>query len=87
MPPSSVRQPTVLTCRLINTFSTAGLLEKHNYGKVMSILRRTKKVKSADGEWRLIRMNPGHMKLLEALKLVPPSGVAAPCGVGRPRKV
>ena len=77
---------TVLTYRLINKFTATGLLKQRNYGKVMSILRRAKKVKVGDGEWRLIKMNPSHMKLLESLSLIEPPQTATHRPVGRPRK-
>lgn len=45
---------TVMTYRLINKFTETKLLEKKNYGKIMSILRRAKKVKADNGGWQLI---------------------------------
>ena len=77
---------TVLTYRLINKFTTAGLLRQLNYGKVMSILRRAKKVKVGDGEWRLVKMNPSHMKVLESLSLIEAPQPVMHRPVGRPRK-
>lgn len=77
---------TVLTYRLINKFTSAGLLLKRNYGKIMSVLRRAKKVKVNDGGWRLIRMNPSHMRILEDLGLIEKHTELPHRPVGRPRK-
>lgn len=77
---------TILTYRLINKFTTAGLLKQLNYGKVMSILRRAKKVKVGESKWRLVKMNPSHMKVLESLSLIEPLQPVMHRPVGRPRK-
>ncbi len=77
---------TVLTYRLINRFTEAGLLEKRNYGRIMSILRRAKKVKIDDGGWRLVKMNPGQMEILRTLKLLEEAEGTVRRPVGRPPK-
>lgn len=77
---------TVLTYRLINKFTDTGLLVKRNYGKIMSILHRAKKVKVSSRDWRLIRMNPSHMEILESLGLIEKHSELPHRPVGRPRK-
>lgn len=61
---------TVLTFRLINKFDEAKLLEEMPYKKVMSILRRAKKVKPSDGDWQLIKTAPSQMEVLQKLGLI-----------------
>ncbi len=63
---------TVLTFRLINKFDTVSLLEKMPYKKVMSILRRAKKVRPSNGEWQLIKIAPSQIEVLEKLGLTEP---------------
>ena len=77
---------TVMTYRLINKFTETKLLEKKNYGKIMSILRRAKKVKADNGGWRLIKMNPSQVKILESLKLLEAIEEPVHRPVGRPPK-
>ena len=62
---------TVLTFRLIKAFDAQGLLKKWNYSRLMSLLRRAKKVRVGDGGWRLIRVSPALEKILASLELVP----------------
>ena len=40
------------------------------YKKIMSILRRAKKVKHTDGEWQLIKTAPSQLEVLQKLGLV-----------------
>ena len=61
---------TVLTFRLINSFDKANLLEKNTYKKLLSTLIRAKKIK-IDGEWKLIKMNPSQIIILEEIGLLP----------------
>ena len=62
---------TVLTFRLIKAFDRAGLLETMTYSKVMGILRRAKKTRLPDEEWKLVRLNPSQEELLRKLELLP----------------
>ena len=62
---------TLLTVRLITAFDKADLLEEHTYKKVMSVLCRAKKACISGEDWQLIRLNPSHMEILQALELVP----------------
>ena len=79
---------TVLTFRLIKAFDNAGLLKKMNYSRVMSLLRRAKKVRVGDdGEWRLVRINPKQEEMLAALGLTPSADVPQRRKPGRPPKL
>ena len=79
---------TVLTFRLIKAFDKAGLLKKMNYSRIMSLLRRAKKVRVGDdGEWRLVRINPKLEKMLAVLGLTPSADVPQRRKPGRPRKL
>lgn len=62
---------TVLTFKLIKTFDSKKILEKMTYKKVMSILKRAKKVRINDSAWHLIKINPSHEELLQKLELLP----------------
>lgn len=62
---------TVLTFRLIKAFDKVHLLDTRTYKKLISVLVRAKKARVDNGEWRLIRMNPSHMDILQLLGLVP----------------
>ena len=64
---------TILTFRLINKFDSVSLLEEMPYKKVMSILRRAKKVKHTDGEWQLIKTAPSQLEVLQKLGLIEPA--------------
>lgn len=61
---------TILTFRLINKFDEVSLLDKMTYKKVMHILRRAKKVKHIDGDWRLIKTAPAQLDVLKKLGLI-----------------
>ena len=79
---------TVLTFRLIKAFDKAGLLEKMNYSRIMSLLRRAKKVRvGEDGEWRLVKVNPKLEEMLAALGLATKAGVPSRRKPGRPPKM
>ena len=78
---------TVLTFRLINAFDRAGLLEKMTYSRIMSVLRRAKKTRLPDEEWRLVRLNPTYVELLKKLGLLPKPKEPPKRKRGRPRKV
>lgn len=62
---------SVLTCRIVSAFDKKGLLEKHTYKKLMSVLARAKKIRLEGNEWNLINMNPSHIEILQELKLLP----------------
>ena len=79
---------SVLTFRLIKAFDRAGLLKKMNYSRIMSLLRRAKKVRAGeDGDWRPVRINPKLGKMLAALGLAPSPDVPQRRKPGRPRKL
>ena len=62
---------TILTFRLINSFDKEKLLETNTYKKIMSVLRRAKKIKTNDNDdWELINLNKGHEGILKKLKLI-----------------
>ena len=62
---------TILTFRLINSFDKEKLLETNTYKKIMSVLRRAKKIKTNDNDdWELINLNKGHEEILKKLKLI-----------------
>lgn len=61
---------SVLTFRLLNTFDSRGVLEKNSYKRVMSLLRRAKKV-FVNGQWKLIKISPSSVELLQKLELLP----------------
>ena len=62
---------TLLTFRLIRAFDQAKLLEERTYKKIMSVLTRAKKVRSDGESWQLIKLNPSHEEILQALELIP----------------
>ena len=63
-------------------------LKKMNYSRIMSLLKRTKKVRvGEDGDWRLVRINPKLEKMLAALGLMPPADIPQRRKPGRPRKL
>jgi len=79
---------TVLTFRLIKAFDKAGLLEKMNYSRIMSLLRRAKKVRVGEsGEWRLVRVNPKLEAMLGTLGLAHETAAPARRKPGRPPKL
>ncbi|MBQ7650764.1 MAG: hypothetical protein IJS15_07385, partial [Victivallales bacterium] len=77
---------TVLTFRLIKAFDRAGLLEKMTYGKVMGVLKRAKKTRLPEEEWKLVRLNPSHEEMLRKLELLPQMEAQPRRKRGRPRK-
>jgi hypothetical protein len=78
---------SVLTYRLINAFDKKSLLNDFTYKKLMSVLKRGKKVKGESGEWELIKMNPSHEKILTTLGLLEAPPVPPKRKPGRPKKV
>jgi len=77
---------TVLTFRLIHAFDKAGVLETMNYGKAMSILKRAKKARLPGQDWKLLRINPSHERVLQSLGLLPQPEAVPMRKRGRPRK-
>lgn len=78
---------SVLTYRLINAFDAKSLLDGFTYKKLMSVLKRGKKVKGECGEWALIKMNPSHEKILTSLALLDAPQKPPKKKPGRPKKV
>lgn len=76
---------TLLTFRLLKAFDKADLLEKHTYKKIMSVLYRAKKARISSEDWQLIRLNPSHMEILQALELVPKPEEPPKKKPGRPK--
>lgn len=65
-------------------FDETELLEKMNYKNIMSVLIRAKKVKLED-EWKLIKMNPSQIEILQKLDLLPKSEELPKRKRGRPK--
>lgn len=75
---------TVITSRLLRTFSSVKSLEDVSYGKTMRILERAKKVRDGT-EWKLIRLTVKDSDILADLGLIPRL-VQVRNPRGRPRK-
>lgn len=76
---------TLLTFRLIKAFDKAKLLEEYTYKKLLAVLVRAKKARINGGDWQLIQMNPSHMKILQALELIPKPEETEKRKRGRPK--
>ena len=76
---------TLLTFRIIKRFDQIKLLDRMSYKKIMSILRRAKKVKWGSNEWCMVRTSPSHMDILQKLDLLP-TPEPIPKKRGRPKK-
>lgn len=76
---------SLLTFRLVNRFTSAGVLKKWTYKRAMSLLRRAKKARIDGGEWRLVRINPSQMEMLRALGLTTPHDTPPKRKPGRPK--
>lgn len=76
---------TLLTFRLIKAFDKAKLLEDYTYKKLLAVLVRAKKARINGGDWQLIQMNPSHMKILQALELIPKPEETEKRKRGRPK--
>ncbi|MGN1393160.1 MAG: transposase [Succinivibrionaceae bacterium] len=61
---------TVLTFRLLKKLDKTELLKSYTYKKIMSVLKRAKKVRVDTEEWQLVNMNPSQIKILKELSLV-----------------
>ena len=76
---------TLLTFRLINAFDSIKLLEHMTYKKIMSSLKRAKKVKIFGGDWQLIKINPSLVEILQKLGILE-AQESVPKKRGRPKK-
>ena len=77
---------SVLTFRLLKAFDRAGLLRKSTYSRLLSVLRRAKRIRWPDGEWRPIKLAPSQETVLRTLGLLPSPLQSPPRKRGRPRK-
>ncbi len=62
---------SVLTYRILNDAEKRKVLEKYTYGKMMSKLKRAKKITLDRKEWKLVRINPSEEEMLADLGLLP----------------
>lgn len=76
---------SVLTYRILNDAEKRKVLEKYTYGKMMSKLRRAKKITLNKTDWELIRINPSEKDMLVELGLLPKEETPKRKR-GRPRK-
>lgn len=77
---------TLLTFRLLKSFDRAGLLESMNYGKVLGLLKRAKKIKLQGQDWQLIKISPNSETILQKLSLLPKPEETEKRKPGRPKK-
>ncbi|MCL1830847.1 MAG: transposase [Oscillospiraceae bacterium] len=77
---------TLLTFRLLKEFDKPKLLHQMTYKKIMSILKRAKKVKVQDSDWKLIKLNKSYIEILQYLGILEIPGTM-PRKRGRPKKV
>lgn len=77
---------TVMTFRMLGAFDKVGLLERMPYKKVMTVLTRAKKVRLTGEDWKLVRINPSHEKILQDLGLLESPETPPKRKRGRPRK-
>ena len=77
---------TVMTFRMLSAFDKAGILERMPYKKVMAVLTRAKKIKLAGEDWKMIRINPSHEKILKEPGLLEVQDNPPKRKRGRPRK-
>ncbi len=62
------------------------LLDKMTYGKIMSQLKRAKKIKLDESGWQLIRISPSNQLMLQKLGLLPKPEQEEKLKPGRPKK-
>ena len=62
---------TVLTFRLLKAFNGVKLLEKMTYKKIMSILKRIKKIRIEANQWQFIKISPAYVDIMHLLELTP----------------
>ena len=63
---------SVMTYKMLNKVEKTGILQTMTYKKFMSIMKKAKKVRlSENGEWKLIKILPSHMEVLQQVELLP----------------
>ena len=78
---------SAVTMRVLNDLDNAGILKEMTYKKVMSILRRAKKVRCSSGaDWQLVKLNPSQEEVLRKLQLLPDKEDPPKRKRGRPPK-
>ena len=77
---------SLLTFRILRKLDRTSLLEKHTYKKIMSVLKRAKKVRCPKSDWELIKMNPSQIDMLKVLELLPKDPEKPKRKRGRPKK-
>ena len=77
---------SLLTFKNLKILDKTNLLEKYTYKKIMSILDRGKKIKLANKDWELIKMNPSQIEVLKELDILPKDPVKPKRKPGRPPK-
>ena len=77
---------SLLTFKNLKILDRTNLLEKYTYKKIMSILDRGKKIKLANKDWELIKMNPSQIDVLKELDILPKDPVKPKRKPGRPPK-
>ena len=77
---------SLLTFRILKELDKTLLLEKYTYKRIMSILKRAKRIKQPNSDWELVKMNPSQIDVLKALGLLPKDPQKPKRKRGRPRK-
>ena len=78
---------SAVTMRVLNDLDNAGILKEMTYKRVMSILRRAKKVRcSSSADWQLVKLNPSQEEVLRKLQLLPDKEEPPKRKRGRPPK-
>lgn len=77
---------SLLTFRILKELDKTSLLEKYTYKKIMSVLKRAKKIRTPKSDWELIKMNPSQLEMLKALGILPKDSERPKRKPGRPRK-
>ena len=63
---------SVMTYRILNKIEKTGILEEMTYKKFLKILQKAKKVRvEENGEWKLVKMLPSHIVVLQKVGLLP----------------
>lgn len=78
---------SLLTFRILKELDKTALLEKYTYKKIMSVMKRAKKIRTPKSDWELIKMNPSQIDILKALGLLPKDPEKPKRRRGRPRKI
>ena len=85
--PFRIKHPKFgFTFKNLKILDKTNLLEKYTYKKIMSILDRGKKIKLANKDWELIKMNPSQIDVLKELDILPKDPVKPKRKPGRPPK-